>query len=141
MGAKEKTVKRVVLDTNVLISAILFKGARARTVDSWTSGKIVPVLSRETFEEFRGALRYPKFELTEDEIKLIIEEEVLPFFDIVEIAGDINELCRDHDEDKFIACALSSSADFIVSGDRDLLDMKAYRAIKIISVSDLLRII
>ncbi len=141
MGTKEKTVKRIVLDTNVLVSALLFKGDLARIVDSWKSGKIVPVFSRETFEEFKGALKYPKFKLTEVEIKLIIEEEVLPFFDIVEIAGDIKEVCRDPDDDKFIACALSSAADFIVSGDKDLLDMKAHRAIKIISVSDLLRII
>lgn len=78
MGKKEKTVRKVVLDTNILISAILFKGELMGIVDLWKRGKIVPVVSRETFNEFRKVLEYRKFRLTKGEIKTIMEEEVFP---------------------------------------------------------------
>jgi len=141
VGKKEKPVKKVVLDTNVLISSILFKGELARIVDLWKRGKIVPVISRATFNEFRSVLEYPKFRLTKSEIKAIIEEEVLPFFEIVEITSEVSGVCKDPDDDKFIACALSASADFIVSGDKDLCDVVTHKSIKIIRASHLMKMI
>jgi putative PIN family toxin of toxin-antitoxin system len=139
VGKKEKTIGRVVLDTNILVSALLFKGDLARIVDLWKKGKIIPVLSRETFAEFKAVLEYPKFSLTRQEIKVIIEEELLPYFEVIEITDDVEGICRDTDDDKFIACAVSASADFIVTGDKDLLDMGKYKSIKIISASVLLK--
>ncbi len=141
MGKKEKTVRKVVLDTNVLISSVLFKGELAGIVDLWKGGKIVPVVSRETFDEFRKVLEYPKFRLAKGEIKTIMEEEVLPFFEIVEISAEVSGVCRDPDDDKFISCALAASADFIVSGDKDLCDITKYKSVKIVRASDLLTII
>ena len=138
MGKKEKTLK-VVLDTNVLVSALLFKGELSRLVDLWKKGNIIPVFSRETFREFKTVLGYPKFSLTGQEIKMLIEEEVLPFFEIIEITDKIRGVCRDPDDDKFLACAVSASAEFIVSGDKDLLDMGKYKSVKIVSASELLR--
>ena len=139
MGKKESTAKKVVLDTNILVSALLFKGELAGIVDLWKTGKIVPMLSKEMFVEFRTVLEYPKFFLTGQEIKVIIEEEVLPFFEITETTDRINGVCRDPDDDKFISCAVSASADFIVSGDKDLLDMGKYKSVRIISASVLLK--
>lgn len=141
MGKKEKAVKRVVLDTNILISSLLFKGELAGIVDLWKAAEIAPVFSRETFDEFRIVLEYPKFRLTKDEIKSIIAEEVLPFFDIVETTGGVGRVCKDRDDDKFIVCALSAAADFIVSGDKDLCDLVKYRSVKIIKASDLLKML
>ena len=141
MGTKEKAIKKVVLDTNILISSLLFKGTLSRIVDLWKDGKILPVISRETFHEFKTVLEYPKFKLTKGETKAIIEEEILPFFEIVEITNTVSGICKDPDDDKFIACALSASADFIVSGDKDLCDVVTHKSIKIISASHLLKII
>ena len=139
MGKKEKAVIKVVLDTNVLVSALLFKGNLSRIVDLWKEGIIIPVFSRETFREFKSVLGYPKFSLTEQEIKMLIEEEVLPFFEVMETTDKIRGICRDPYDDKFIACAVSASAGFIVSGDNDLLDMGMYKSIRIISASELLK--
>lgn len=139
MGKKEKKLRKVVLDTNVLISSILFKGELAGIVDLWKEGRIVPVVSRETFDEFRSVLGYPKFALTKNEIKAIIEGEVLPYVEIVEISGVVSGVCRDPDDEKFLACALSAEARFIVSGDKDLGDLGAYKGIKIITASALLK--
>ncbi len=139
MGKKEKTLKTVVLDTNILVSALLFRGELSGIVDLWKKGKFIPLLSKETFEEFRTVLEYPKFSLTAEELQVIIEEEVLPYFDIIEIEGKIRRICRDPDDDKFIACAESASADLIVTGDMDLLDIGKYKSVKIIGASAFLK--
>ncbi len=139
MGKKEKAIGKVVFDTNILVSALLFKGGLAGLVDLWKRGRLIPVLSRETFQEFKAVLEYPKFSLTHQEIKVIIEEEVLPYFEVVEITDTVKGICRDADDDKFIACAVSAAADFIVSGDKDLLDMGQYKSVRIISASVLLK--
>jgi putative PIN family toxin of toxin-antitoxin system len=135
VGKKEKAIGKVVFDTNILVSALLFKGGLAGLVDLWKRGRLIPVLSRETFQEFKAVLEYPKFSLTHQEIKVIIEEEVLPYFEVVEITDTVKGICRDADDDKFIACAVSAAADFIVSGDKDLLDMGQYKSVRIISAS------
>ena len=75
--------------------------------------------------------------MTEWEIKAIVEEEVLIYSEVIEIRDKIKGVCRDADDDKFIACALSASADFIVSGDKDLLDIGRYKSVKIISASEI----
>ena len=139
MGKKEKAIRKVVLDTNILVSALLFKGGLAALVDLWKKGRLIPVLSRETFQEFKAVLEYPKFSLTRQDMKVIIEEEVLPYFEVIEITDNIKGICRDADDDKFLACALSASADFIVTGDKDLLDLDKYKSVRIINASVLLK--
>ncbi len=138
MGETPKKVRRVVLDTNVLVSALLFTGKLSKIVDLWRQGKVIPLISRGTFEELGAVLEYPKFSLAPDEIQSIIENEILPFFEVVEIQENVRGVCRDPGDDKFIACALSSPADFLVSGDKDLTDLKRYKTVKIIRVSEFL---
>lgn len=137
MGAKEKALK-VVLDTNVLVSALLFNGRAAALVGLWKSGRIVPVFTKETFDEFRLVLSYPKFKLTRSEIAAIIQEEVLPYFEVIETGPAVHGVCTDADDDKFITCALSSSARFLVSGDHDLCAVGKYKSVEVITLVDLL---
>lgn len=139
MGKKEKTAIKVVLDTNMLVSALLFKGDLSKIVDLWKNRIIAPVFSQETFREFKSVLEYPKFSLSGQEIKVIIEEEVLPYFEVINIASKFNGACRDPDDDKFISCALAASSDIIVSGDKDLLNLGNYKSVRIISASEFLK--
>lgn len=139
MGKKQEKVKRVVLDTNVLVSALLFKGALSRLVELWRKGKMIPVISRETFEELTTVLQYPKFSLSKDEIKSVVEHEILPYFEIIEVVKAVKGVCRDPGDDKFVSCALSASVDCIVSGDKDFCDVRQYKTVKIISASDFLK--
>jgi len=141
VGKKEKQVKRVVLDTNVSISALLFRGGLSKIVGLWQKGKIIPVISKETFSEFVTVLEYPKFSLTQEETDSIIKYEILPYFEIVEVVKGVKGICRDPEDDKFISCAISGSADYIVSGDKDLFDLKQYKSIKIIKASDFLKMV
>jgi putative PIN family toxin of toxin-antitoxin system len=139
MGKKQEKVKRVVLDTNVLVSALLFKGALSRFVELWRKGKMIPVISKETFDELTRVLQYSKFSLSKDEIKSVIEHEILPYFEIIEVVKIVKGVCKDPEDDKFISCALSASADCIVSGDKDFCDLRQYKTVKIINPSDFLK--
>ncbi len=139
MGKKPKKIIRVVLDTNVLISALLFKGELMRVVELWQRGKIVPIISKETFDELMTVLEYPKFSLSHAEIKSIIEQEILPFFEVVDVSKHVKGTCRDPEDDKFISCAISASAHYIVTGDKDLSDLKKYQSVRIIRASDFIK--
>jgi putative PIN family toxin of toxin-antitoxin system len=139
VGKKPEKIIRVVLDTNVLISALLFKGELSRIVGLWQKGKIVPIISKETFDELRAVLEYPKFSLTAAEIKSLIEREILPFFEVVNVGEHVRGACRDPGDDKFISCAISANAGFIVTGDKDLSDLKKYQFVKIIQASNFIR--
>ena len=141
MGKKKEKVKKVVLDTSVLISALLFKGELSKLVDLWQKGKIVPIISKATFRELRSVLEYPKFSLSEEEINTIIGNEVLPHFEVVEVTKDVKGVCRDPADDKFISCALSASAGYIVSGDKDLCDLNRYKSVRIVTPSDFFKIV
>ena len=135
MGKKEKQVKRVVLDTSILISALLFRGELSKIVGLWQKGGMIPVISKETFEELTTVLQYPKFSLSKDEIKSVIEHEILPYLEVIEVVKAVKGVCRDPGDDKFISCALSASADCIVSGDKDFCDLRQYKTVKIINPS------
>jgi putative PIN family toxin of toxin-antitoxin system len=109
-------------------------------VELWQKGKIVPIISKETFEELRIVLEYPKFSLSHVEIKSLIEHEILPYFEVVNVSKHVKGACRDPGDDKFISCAISANADGMVTGDKDLSDMKKYRSLRIIHVSDFIKV-
>ena len=114
---------RVVLDTNVLVSALLFEGEVTKLVAFWKENTILLLFSKETFDEFLRVLAYPKFGLSPEEIKAIVETEVLPYAETVEdMEGSFD--CRDPDDEKFLRCAVSGKAEFVVTGDEDLLLME-----------------
>lgn len=131
-------MKRIVLDTNVLVSALLFKGCLAGFVDLWREGEIVPIISRETFTELQDVLHYPKFALAEDEIQAIVEDEILPFFEVVDVKEVVTGDCRDPYDDQFLSVAVNSGAACIVTGEKDLLDLGKYRGIRIVTPQEFL---
>ena len=139
MGQKV-TPLRVVVDTNVLVSGLLFDGLPGRLRDLWIAGRLVPLLSKETFAEFNRVLSYPKFRLSPAEISMLIEEELLPYAEVVDVTEDASGACRDHHDDKFLALGASGEAAYIITGDQDLLVLHMFRQIKIITVSELLEL-
>ncbi len=132
---------RVVLDTNVLVSALILRGKTSELVNLWREGRIIPVLTRDTFIEFRRVLQYPKFSLSEGEIENIVQREVLPFFEVVEPVATVSGACRDPDDDKFLACAVSAKVSFLVSGDMDLCSLTEFRGIRIVTPDQILAVL
>lgn len=115
---------RWVLDTNVLVSALLFPSGRlTRIRDAWRSGIIVPLASRETTTELIRVLCYPKFGLTPREREDLLAD-YLPHCEsvIVSTPPPIPD-CRDPFDRPFLELARAASADALVTGDKDLLDL------------------
>jgi len=93
---------RVVIDTNVVLSAILFGGIPGRLTPLWKSGRIKPIASNEIIDEYIKVLAYPKFELSEEEINYILYNEILFYFDVVVHKPGRVIIKEDPSDDKFI---------------------------------------
>jgi uncharacterized protein len=118
-----ETVK-VVLDTNVLISALLFGGVPGQLRPLWRRKLIQPFVSREIIQEYLQVLAYPKFQLTESEIEYLLHKEILPWFETIRIPEGKPFVLADPSDDKFIWCAQAASASWIISGDDHLLTIE-----------------
>lgn len=130
---------RAVLDTNVLVSALLFFGPPSQLVPAWQGGRLCPIVSAEILEEYVRVLAYSKFKLTGSEILSLIEEDVLPFVDTVRAKPISVPTLRDPDDMKFLACAVSARVHWLVSGDDDLLSIGKVESVEIVSVTNFLR--
>jgi putative PIN family toxin of toxin-antitoxin system len=126
---------RVVLDTNIFISAVLFSGRTSRLVKLWQEGRILVLMSPEVLMEYVKVLAYPKFK---QEIKSVIEQELLPFVEPVKVSKAISVIAEDPSDDKFLNLALGGKSDFIISGDKHLLGLNEYGGIKIVTAEEFL---
>lgn len=134
MGALEVT--RVVLDTNVLVSGLLFGGTPGKLLGLWKAGRIRQVMSRETVDELLRVLAYPRFGLTVEEIHYLLYVEVLPHAEMTSVRPGPVVIPKDPSDDMFLRCALAGRAEFVISGDRHLLTLNTYRRIKILSPAE-----
>ncbi len=128
---------RIVLDTNVFISSF-FDGNPKKIIDLWKEGKVVICLSGPIIDEYIAVLKRLGLE-GEPELK-----ELLDFlaegFNLVFTAKtpSLNLVHEDPDDNKFIECAVALEAEVIVSGDKNLLRLKNYMNIKIMSPAEFL---
>jgi putative PIN family toxin of toxin-antitoxin system len=114
---------RVVLDTNIVISALLFAGGPAAQVRrAWQDGWLQPLASRDTVAEIVRVLAYPKFKLTTDEQQELLAD-YLPHTAAVAIPDPPPAVppCRDAHDLPFLHLAAAGRADVLVTGDADLL--------------------
>ncbi len=130
---------RVVLDTNTLISAFLFSGTASRLVPLWQSRHITVLVSKAILQEYLRVLAYPKFRLSDQEIKRLIEEELLPFVQTVRVRRHLTIVQRDPEDNKFLECAVAGRAEYIVTGDQDLRELNSYRGITVLAVGEFLK--
>ena len=131
----------IVIDTNVVISALLFGGGPGKLIELWKKKRIRPLISEEIMTEYLRVLAYPKFKLSEEEINYIIHQEILPFFKVVKSIPGPSIIKKDPDDDKFIQCAEAGNAKTIISGDQHLLTLKSYHGITILTPTQFLEIL
>ena len=115
----------VVLDTNVVLSALVFGGGHAgQTRLAWQQGLIAPLVSTVTIQEQVRELAYPKFRLSVLEQEELLAD-FLPYVQTVRIPQPPPAVpdCRDPKDLPFLNAAVSGRAKVLVSGDRDLLDV------------------
>jgi len=123
--------KRIVVDSNVLISAVFFKGKPDIILEAWRAGTLEIILSEEILHEYSEVLKristkYPSIETS----------GLLSVFAsgcrIVEPEAIGERICDDADDDKFLAAAIGGEAEIIISGDKHLLDVNGYSGIEIL---------
>ena len=125
-GSKSNTV-RAVLDTNIVVSALLFAHGKLAPIRfAWQADAFAPLASAATAEELIRVLSYPKFKLTaEDRDELL--GDYLPCCTTVRMPAKTPKVpsCRDPWDLPFLQLAVYGKTDFLVSGDRDLLNIRA----------------
>ena len=118
---------RVVLDTNAVLSALVFGGGTAGLVrQGWQRGAFVPLVSTATAQELVRVLAYPKFRLSAAEQDELLAD-YLPYAQTVRIPSPppVVPACRDVLDTPFMQLALTGKAKVLVSGERDLLAIAA----------------
>lgn len=131
-------MQRVVLDTNVLISALLFKGPTNKLVALWKHNTIVLLASGSIVSEYLRVFSYPKFGLTPEEIEGLFYNDVLPYIESIHISTTKKVILEDPSDDQFLACALSGKASALISGDHHLLQLGRYEDIPILTIKQFL---
>jgi putative PIN family toxin of toxin-antitoxin system len=130
-------VERVVLDTNVLISAALVRDSVPARVIRWTVENALLLFSPETFAELESRLWRPKFDRY-----IGMEQRHALLNDLAAIAEWVSAYpshSRDPDDDKFIHLALAGGAQWLISGDDDLLGIETLTGLKILTPAQALR--
>jgi putative PIN family toxin of toxin-antitoxin system len=129
-------VPKIVIDTNVFISAVLFRGPTSRLVSLWQKNAVSVLMSSAVLKEYAKALAYPKFKLSKTEIRGIVEQELLPYVYPVKVKRSLHIITEDPSDNKFLELAETGKADYILSGDKHLLDLKDFHGIKIITPAE-----
>lgn len=131
---------RVVLDTNILVSALVFQsGPPAEIRRAWMESRCLPLVSSATAGELVAVLGYPKFKLSPDERNELLGD-FLPYCEIVRVPAGNRGLpaCRDSDDLMFFRLARAGRAAFLVSGDKDILALAGGFAVPIVTAADFL---
>ena len=122
---------KAVFDTNVFVAAFVTEGVCAKLLGRARRKQLDLVISPFILEEFKNVLSKKFFaskEQTKATIGLILEAA-----QVVSPASKVSAVCRDPDDDQILSCALSAKADYLVTGDSDLLELKEFHGIRILT--------
>jgi putative PIN family toxin of toxin-antitoxin system len=132
---------RLVIDPNLLVSYLLtHRGPIARIMDVHLAEENYTLLTCvQLLEELEHVLQYQKFrQYFTSETGIRFVALIASVSELVDVPDKVPKITRDPKDDTLIACALAGSADFIVSGDKDLLDLKKVGNLRVVSARYLL---
>ena len=123
---------RIVVDTNVFISGVFFAGTPYEILNAWRHRIVTIVTSPQIHEEYERVSNYLSREFPgvhfQPWLELLAAESIL-----VDPPAMPEQVCRDLDDDKFLACAIAGNAKIVVSGDKALLDTSGYAGIAVLT--------
>lgn len=134
---------RVVLDTNLVLSALVFANGRLAALrHAWQSGTCVPLVSKATTAELIRVLAYPKFKLSDEDQQELLAD-YLPWCAVVRIPNPppVTPACRDPFDQPFLQLAIAGKADYLVSGDQDVLSLARQFKCPIVTAEQFLKAI
>ena len=135
---------RVVIDTNLLVTYLISHRDPMATIidDHLAQGDFAMLSSPELLAELDRALSYPRLQKFYDkDTRLRFVALIAQLAEMQNLPDEIPAISRDPDDDKFIACAIAGRADFLVSGDQDLLTLERVGDVRIITARELLEIL
>ena len=131
---------RILLDTNVYISAILFKGKPRQILQELVDERVTAFTSNEILKELEDTLSKPKFKLTNDFVQIVLSE-IRDITKLISTSPLKNYLdLRDRNDYHILEAAFSAKIDYLITGDKDLLSLKKISDFKIVSPQEFLRI-
>jgi len=136
VGPKEA----VVFDTNVLVSAVGWRGPEHELFERCKAGELRLAISPELLAELERVLRYPKLGFTEEEIEGFISD-LLSHASTVSPSRTVEVVEEDPDDNRVIECALAAGAWWIVSGDKHLLGLEEYEGIRILGAATAVKVL
>ena len=125
---------RVVLDTNVFISAVL-GGRLGVIIDEWKAGKFTLIVTDSIAREYLDVINRPKFKIPQAEI-VAATDYLLQSAEFVTPQEEIQVIVADLTDNKFLEAAVAGKVNFIVSGDNHLLELKSFREIPIVTARE-----
>jgi putative PIN family toxin of toxin-antitoxin system len=130
---------KVVVDTNVFISAVFFGGTPQKVLQHVVDDNFSLIVTSAILFEYSASAS--RFDNSDDGPSSQLLALIISKSTAVEPVRLLKAPCRDPDDIKFLEAAVSAQADFIVSGDKDLLVLKEFRGIKIIKISEFLKLL
>jgi len=136
----KKKIIRIVTDTNIIVSGLLFGGIPGKIIKLSERDDIQLLVSGDIVNEYLKVLSYPKFDLTEDEISYLLYHILLPQSEVVETYAPKHVIIKDDpSDDKFLICAVAGSAQYLISGDTHLTSLGRYHRTSIVTPAAFLR--
>lgn len=135
---------RVVVDTNLLVSGFLWGGTPAALIDAAIGGRFTLLTTEILITELDDVLNRPKFAKTFEKAGLTPASVVENYHQIAEIVSPSpipSGSVRDSDDEAILACAIGGKADYIVSGDLDLLELEQFQDIPVITAKRCIEIL
>lgn len=129
---------KVILDTNILISALVFGGKPKQILQLTINHTIKTFISPPILAEFIDVL-LRKFHYSRDRAQAQ-EKQIKETFQLVYPTLSVNILA-DEPDNRVLEAALTAGAEFIVTGDKELLDLKSFRGVKILNPTDFLKVL
>jgi len=133
---------RVVLDTNVLISGILWDGKPAEIIRKAENEEIKVIISDQILEELEGVLKRPYFKKNFENMDKRIREIQIKLIKIfegpIEPDEDLGVIEKDQSDNRILECAVEGEAEFVISRDGHLLELEEFKNIEILEPSDFL---
>ena len=126
---------RTVFDTNVLVAAFVEEGISSKLLTRARKKQFHLIVCPVILQEF-GRVLIKKFSATRNEARSALQIISEAIHSVVRPSPLVQSVCRDPDDDAILACALEAGADYLVTGDVDLLELKTFKGIRIVTPRD-----
>lgn len=131
-----KKARKVVLDTNIIISS-LWGGNAGEVMKTWKCGQLIVAVSADVLEEYTEVLS--RFNVTADDMEVFMELFMAPEKTVfIKPGKKIDAVKKDKKDNRFLECAAAGGVEVIISGDRHLLELREFQGIRIRTMADFL---